>query len=630
MSERERSDVPGAGEGEDPVRGDGVTAPGADAPEAGDASEAGQGAGDEAAREAVEAESGSGGAKESADARPGSIRVRCFGKTDVGLVREHNEDNFLIGCFDGGERYPPMDEVVECDVGPRGLLFAVCDGMGGANAGEVASQMAVDTIHEVMAGWDAAADRDVFAHHLVKAVERAGERIFAAAKMDPELRGMGTTATVAGLVDEVLFVGQVGDSRAYVLREGRLGLLTKDQSLVNQLIEAGQLSEEDAESFELGNIILQALGTTESVNVDLSFLKLRRGDRLMISSDGLTGLVHDEVLLEVLQEVEDPRACCDRLVEMANAGGGHDNITVIVVDFDGEGLEAPDGEARPGYYQYPLPVLEEPTPIRKTSRREPSRKLSEERVPLVSGGGASPSERETWANASPSPAQAEGRGGKLKVVLTALAVLLVAGFLLLRSSPGGAPSLGEPVVERSRDGVPEESVRSVRPVSEETDVTVRLSFPEAELFVDGRSFGRANGGVARLRLPPGVYLLEARLEGAPVASRRIRVDRAHALTVSLTVPAGMAVEERDGGVRDAAVRDAARRLVGIDAGGSRRAATAGKEDGEAGSRRRERPPLRQATPPTAAPVDAGGAPSRPSRSRLNRDAGGSAVPRNPF
>ncbi len=510
----------------------------------------------EAVAAAAEAQ-GAGGEAEEGGSEPGTVSVRFFGRTDVGLVREHNEDNFLVSCLDEARRFPPMEEVIACEVGPRGVVFAVCDGMGGANAGEVASQMAVDTLHEVMSGWEAPADRDVFAHRLVKAVEAAGERIFSAAKMDSELRGMGTTATVAGLIDEVLFVGQVGDSRAYVLREGRLGLLTKDQSLVNQLIEAGQLSEEDAESFELGNIILQALGTTETVSVDLSFLSLRRGDRLMLSSDGLTGLVHDEVIRDVLQEVEDPRACCERLVEMANAGGGHDNITVIVVDFDGEGLEPPDSEARPGYYQYPLPVMEDPTPIRKLSRREPSRKLAEERLPLVSGGERGAPSRETRSGGDVS--SAEGRRGRRGLVVAALGVLALGGVVVLRSGSEG-PSAGG-ASEREASSASVASPRAAEPVPSATppelEVTVRLDFSNAELFVDGRSFGHARDRVARLRLPPGIYRIEARVEGRPLASRQIQVVRGRALDVALTAPRGVAAVDggREGG-------------QGVDAGGA--------------------------------------------------------------
>ncbi len=471
------------------------------------------------------------------DADHGPVCVRVFGRTDVGLVREHNEDNFLVVGLDRDERYPPMEEVVSFELGSHGAIFAVCDGMGGANAGEVASQMAVDTIYEVMRGWDVPPDRDVFAHRMVRAIEQAGERIFSAAKMDPELRGMGTTATVAGLVDGFLFVGQVGDSRAYVLRGEQLGLVTKDQSLVNQLIEAGQLSEEDAESFELGNIILQALGTTESVNVDLSFVKLQRGDRLMLCSDGLSGLVHDEVIRDTLREVDDPKACCERLVEMANAGGGHDNITVVVVDFDGEGLVEHDPEARPVYAQYPLPVLEDPTPVHRGQPRTPSEKLAEERrgpsSATASQGLAGRGESDFGGSVPP----ARGSTGARWLALGALALLLlVVGLATMGGGSEERAGVSEPVAP-SDDVVEPPSRDEAR--AGEVEVVIQVTEPDVELLVDDRSFGRTKEGEARLRLPPGVYRIAARRGQDVVAEQDVDVRGSGPLKVRLAAPQGL-------------------------------------------------------------------------------------------
>src|SRR5262249_36554524 len=155
---------------------------------------------------------------------------------------------------------------------------------------------------------------------------------------DRTRRGMGTTSTVAALVTGRLFVAQVGDSRAYVLRGQRLGQVSRDQSPVNQLIEAGQLTEEEAETFENKKIILQALGTAETVQVDLTYVDLQRGDRLLLCSDGLSGMVRADEMREVLLGAKDSFEACRELVDRANRAGGHDNITVIVVDFDGVGL----------------------------------------------------------------------------------------------------------------------------------------------------------------------------------------------------------------------------------------------------------------------------------------------------
>jgi protein phosphatase len=171
---------------------------------------------------------------------------------------------------------------------------------------------------------------------------------------------MGTTVTAAALMDEFLFFAQVGDSRGYLLRQGQLVQLTRDQSLVNQLIEAGQLTEEEAETFEHNNIILQALGTADTVQVDLTYCELRRGDLLLLCSDGLSGMVRFDEIREVLRNTTEPIDACKLLTERANQAGGHDNITVIVVQFDGEGLKPLTPECEPlKYRKYALP--EEPS-----------------------------------------------------------------------------------------------------------------------------------------------------------------------------------------------------------------------------------------------------------------------------
>jgi protein phosphatase len=296
----------------------------------------------------------------------GPVRVRLFGRTDVGQVREHNEDNFLIADLSARNRALPESERTTLAVGPRGTLFAVCDGMGGAAAGEVASQLAVDILFERMIEGDPPRDHDELARRLVRSIESAGARIYQEAKADRTRRGMGTTSTVASLVDDHLFLGQVGDSRGYILRGDRFVQVTRDQSLVNQLIEAGQLTEEEAETFEHNNIILQALGTSDTVQVDLTFVELRRGDVLLLCSDGLSGMVRHEEVREVLRAYEDPYEACQVLIDRANQAGGHDNITCIVARFEGEGLRpASDGDELK-YRKYALP--EEPLDNGQTQR----------------------------------------------------------------------------------------------------------------------------------------------------------------------------------------------------------------------------------------------------------------------
>ncbi|MEO8900099.1 MAG: Stp1/IreP family PP2C-type Ser/Thr phosphatase [Polyangiaceae bacterium] len=291
------------------------------------------------------------------------LKVRVFGRTDVGQIREHNEDNFLVADLTRktrslmeGDREPP--------IGERGMLLGVCDGMGGAAAGEVASQLAVDIIYEKLVQGEPPQNHDELARRLVQSVEEAGIRIFNEARADRTRRGMGTTATIASLLDGRLFVAQVGDSRAYVLRGDRFTQVSRDQSLVNQLIEAGQLTEEEAETFEHNNIILQALGTAETVQVDLTFVDLCKGDRLLVCSDGLSGMIRNDEMREVLLAHPDSLDACKELTDRANRAGGHDNITVIVAEFDGPALPAATPENLVSYQKYALPELPVDTTVR--------------------------------------------------------------------------------------------------------------------------------------------------------------------------------------------------------------------------------------------------------------------------
>ena len=469
------------------------------------------------------------GGENAKELAPKTITYRLFGLSDVGLIREHNEDNFLVADFSSEVRGIQGDAVLEGKVVEKGALFAVCDGMGGAAAGEVASELAVSTIHEILQSSPVPGDRDIFAHRLVRAIQEAGLRIFEAAKADRAQRGMGTTATVAGLIDQVLFVGQVGDSRAYVLRQGVLSLITKDQSLVNQLIEAGQLTEAEAEAFEHSNIILQALGTTEEVSVDLTFLELRRGDRLLLCSDGLSGLVSQEVLREALGSESDPKQCCKRLVELANAAGGHDNVTVIVVEFDGEGLKPAEVGSTAAYQQYPLPLAVE------------SDDLSDATRPVSLRGRRSRttvSEKVVYRTSYRPPSYTQAP----RSVSSWLATLIVAlamssGALSVFFARRVARSWATPVVSQAEiDAMPAEPSEA----SEENVVQIQVrSDIEGELFVDG-TFRKPlkDSTQASFSLSPGTYLFEARSEGAVVASRLVTVAPGAPITVALMLPEG--------------------------------------------------------------------------------------------
>ena len=452
------------------------------------------------------------------------LTARYYGRTDVGLVREHNEDNFLVADL-ASKRRGIETAILDTTIRGAGCVFAVCDGMGGAAAGEVASQMAVDTVFEVMDSSGPPRDRDDFARRLVHAIEEAGSRIFAAAKMDRSRRGMGTTSAVAGLIDSTLFVGNVGDSRAYVLRGDQFALISKDQSLVNQLIEAGQLTEEEAEAFEHSNIILQALGTTEEVTVDLTFLELRRGDRLLLCSDGLSGLVHADMMKEVLQGSRDLVDAATQLISMANAGGGHDNITVVLAEFDGTALKEPDSSARVAYQQYPLP----PAPPEEDEPKNAPRDTR-----MKSGG---PKPGADVKRSIPSPAPRSGRsrpppdeGGGSPLIWIGLTVLIV-GILAAVAwaiSQGGTAEGAPP----DRVGaLPPASSTPVAPgvVSIDTDLT------GGELWVNGSRRGDLESGMT-LELAPGAYHLEARAGDARVSEATLSLGAGEHRAVHLLVP----------------------------------------------------------------------------------------------
>ena len=285
------------------------------------------------------------------------VVARVFALTDVGHTREHNEDTFLVADLEAGQPVNFDSAPHELPVPPHGLLFLVADGMGGAASGELASSMAGDVIIETLREiWQSAPNQsqEEFAEALREATDRANARIHRYARENPEHRGMGTTATIAGLLGDRLFLAQVGDSRAYLVRGGQAQQLTKDQSLMQRLVEAGEMTQEEADASERRNIILQALGPEAQVTIDLTHQQIRRGDTLIICSDGLSGLVRASEIAGIASEEADPRLVCQRLVDRANELGGPDNITVIAARFDGDSLESTQDEDSVGYTAFPL------------------------------------------------------------------------------------------------------------------------------------------------------------------------------------------------------------------------------------------------------------------------------------
>jgi len=306
----------------------------------------------------------------SSDRRPVLITVRA--KSDLGRTRDHNEDFFLIADL-GPDRDLIAGGPHQLD--PHGSLFLVADGMGGAAAGELASSMAGGSIvGHFRENWarESAINPDRFVALLKKSVEHANMEVHEYSKEHPEVRGMGTTATVAAVLEGTLYLAQVGDSRGYLVRQGNATQLTKDQSLMQRLVDAGELTLEEAEQSERRNIILQALGPDPRIRVDLTWQELQRGDILVICSDGLSSQVKREEIGEAARATQSLDELCDRLIALANERGGPDNITVIAVRFEGEGLPPAQPGGDVGYHAFADEDSgETPTPPSEPAPSEP-------------------------------------------------------------------------------------------------------------------------------------------------------------------------------------------------------------------------------------------------------------------
>jgi protein phosphatase len=234
------------------------------------------------------------------------MKFRVGARTDVGRVREGNEDSYMV--------HDP--------------LFAVADGMGGHQGGEVASRLALETLKRVAERPDAG---------LAEVVREANRVVFRKAAQDPGLAGMGTTLTAVVADDDGLHLAHVGDSRAYLVRDGRLKQLTKDHTVVQKLVDEGRLTEIEAGMHPQRSILTNALGVDEEIRVDEETVEVRSGDRLLLCSDGLTGMIDDDRITEIIGAHDDPQAACDALVDAANEAGGQDNVTAVIIDvLDGD------------------------------------------------------------------------------------------------------------------------------------------------------------------------------------------------------------------------------------------------------------------------------------------------------
>ncbi len=282
-----------------------------------------------------------------------TINLALYAQTDVGMVRSGNEDNFLILDLSTGKSWTATDEeprdLLTYTQGYYGTLLAVSDGMGGALAGEVASRMAVETVRDRMLQLQAhdTYGKMPFPERMRLAVEEANLVIHADGQTNQLHRGLGATFTSVAINGDHLYFAQVGDSRAYLIRQGQICRVTKDQSLVQQLIDAGQITEEEAETHSYRNVILQALGAHNNVNVEVNSVHLCQLDTLLLCSDGLSGKIHANEIAEIVNEASDFKSACQALINLANERGGEDNITVIIVQFSGSGLPIPNGTIEP-------------------------------------------------------------------------------------------------------------------------------------------------------------------------------------------------------------------------------------------------------------------------------------------
>jgi PPM family protein phosphatase len=293
--------------------------------------------------------------------------------THPGHVRKNNEDAYLLSALDGEE--PIINGNARAlKVGEAGLLVAVADGMGGAAAGEVASREGLAAVALFLFGhWGRLAPAKAVEAELLKAletaVERASDAVLRYSDDDRTARGMGSTLTAAVIWQGCAYVAQVGDSRAYLVRQGGLHQITEDQTLVNDLVAQGSLTREQARVHPQRNMITQALGSPQPLRVILSRLVLRRGDKLLCCSDGLHGEVPDAHILDVLNQGLSPRRSLELLIDHALEHGGRDNITGVLLFLNDPSLPLPEpGEAlevvhpsvdvrRPGFWKRLLQSL---------------------------------------------------------------------------------------------------------------------------------------------------------------------------------------------------------------------------------------------------------------------------------
>jgi serine/threonine protein phosphatase PrpC len=285
--------------------------------------------------------------------------VEIHATSHVGRVRRGNEDNYLLLNISTSKVWTSSQDngefVIESqvfDVDENGIVMAVSDGMGGALAGEVASKMAVETVSEKLLtpeDDDSTLTPESYDHQLISslydATLYANYLIHQQGRSDPQYQGMGATFTAIGVTPNAVDIIQVGDSRAYLVRAGKIYQVTKDQSLVQQLIDAQQISPEEAETHTLKNVILQALGAQNEIYPVSARVQPHKNDVFLLCSDGLSNKVDAANMQRiVIENMEHLEMACAALIKEANERGGEDNITVVIAKFNGDDLAEPEGE----------------------------------------------------------------------------------------------------------------------------------------------------------------------------------------------------------------------------------------------------------------------------------------------
>lgn len=364
------------------------------------------------------------------------MRPVVAAKSDVGRVRQGNEDSYLV----------------------QEPLFAVADGMGGHLGGEIASATTVETITRA-----ASEEPPHDTSRLAAIVRQANSAVWEKAQGDPELRGMGTTCTLVLLEEGELHIAHVGDSRAYLLRAGELTQVTDDHTLVNRMVREGRLKPEEADRHPQRSIITRALGVDAEVEVDELSLGVEEGDRFLLCSDGLTSMIDFDALRATLTEESAPQAAVDRLIDLANQAGGEDNITVVLVDIAGD----EDGAVRP--VATPVTETTAPAPVRETTDPDVAPIPAAVDTGVHRIDAVAPRERD----AQPAPRRGVGRA----LGFTLLFLLLLAGgvfaatrYTLSNSYFVGTDEDGMVTIYR---GIPEEVAGlSLKESEEQTQVAV--------------------------------------------------------------------------------------------------------------------------------------------------------------